>query len=54
MVPNIEIDMSCESMTEEYYEELSLDENYRAFNYLVNSKRIEENSPRALVFKGVI
>lgn len=52
MVPNIEIDMSCESRTEEYYEELSLDENYRAFNYLVNSKRIEENSPRALVFQG--
>lgn len=52
MVPNIEINTPYESLAEEYYEELSLDVNFQGFNYLMNSKRIKEGSPRALVFQG--
>lgn len=52
MVPNIEINMSYESRTEEYSREISLDANYSGFNYLVNPKRVEEGSPRGLIFQG--
>lgn len=52
MVPNIEVNMSYESRTAEYSEEISLDANYKDFCYTVNPKRVEEGSPRALVFQG--
>ena len=52
MVPNIEINMSYESIAEEYREELALNPNFQGFNYCINSERIEEGSPRALVFQG--
>ena len=52
MVPSIEVLMSCDSLTEEYEEELSLNENYDAFGYYVNQERLDEGAPRALVFQG--
>lgn len=52
MVPSIEVLMSCDSLTEEYEEELSLNENYDAFEYYVNQERLDEGAPRALVFQG--
>lgn len=52
MVPSIWVNMSCDSLTEEYKDELSLDENYDAFEYYINSERLEEGGPRALVFQG--
>lgn len=52
MVPNISINMQWESVSEDYREELFLDENYHAFEYFRNPIREEEGSPRALVFQG--
>ncbi len=52
MVPSIEVLMSCDSLTEEYEEELSLNESYDAFGYYVNQERLDEGAPRALVFQG--
>lgn len=52
MVPSIEVLMSCDSLTEEYEEELSLNERYDAFGYYVNQERLDEGAPRALVFQG--
>ena len=51
-VPSIWVNMSCDSLTEEYKQELSLNENYDAFEYYMNQERLEEGAPRALVFQG--
>lgn len=51
-VPSIWVNMSCDSLTEEYKQELSLNENYDTFEYYMNQERLEEGAPRALVFQG--
>lgn len=52
MVPSISVDMQCEDRSEEYRDELSLNENFNEFGYFYNSDRAEEGAPRALVFQG--
>lgn len=52
MVPAISVKAACEDITGEYQGELSLSETFHAFHYYINTERIEEGSPRALVFQG--
>ena len=47
--PKFEADYS---KTDEYVNELELDEDYSTFYYYENEKRKEEGAPRALVFQG--
>lgn len=51
-VPDIYVNMQCEDRSEEYREELSLDENFNEFGYFYNSARAKEGAPRTLVFQG--
>ncbi len=51
-VPSISVKVQCEDRSEEYRDELSLNENFNEFGYFYNFDREEEGAPRALVFQG--
>ena len=52
MVPVVSIYNELESRTDLFADELELNESYRGFGYYLNPERIEEGSPKALVFQG--
>ena len=52
MLPDISVKAACEDITEEYQEELSMNETFHEFGYYKNADRAEEGAPRALVFQG--
>lgn len=52
MVPVVSIYNELESRTDLFADELELNESYRGFGYYLNPERIEEDSPKALVFQG--
>ncbi len=52
MVPAISVKAAYEDLTEEYREELSVNEAFPTFHYYTNPERIKEGTPRALVFQG--
>ena len=51
-VPIMTLKSNVKDITERYSDEIMLDEQYRYFEYITNPNRLEENSPRILVFKG--
>lgn len=52
MIPDIHIKVQCEDRSEEYRNEIILNEKFKGFGYFYNSTRAEEGAPRALVFQG--
>lgn len=52
MVPSFKKDIALEDRTAEFGAELVRDNTQRAFGYYVNPERLQEGSPRVLVFQG--
>lgn len=52
LVPNISINMKYQSIASNYKSELALAPGFQSFGYYVNQERLDEGSPRALVFQG--
>lgn len=51
-VPKISIPMDVESLSDSYSTEIEIDPSYCAFGYYTNPDRLEQGSPKALVFQG--
>ena len=51
-VPVMTLKSNVKDITERYSDEIMLDEQYRYFEYITNPNKLEENSPRVLVFQG--
>lgn len=51
-VPLMTLKSNILDITEEYSDEIMIDEQYRYFKYTINPEKLEQNSPRVLVFQG--
>ena len=51
-VPLVSIPMKVEDLRADYTEEVERHRSYRGFGYYINPERLEEGSPKTLVFQG--